>query len=80
VLLDHAVKIFAPAAANAAGPAPSWNDWTQIPVWAQASVFKLYNAGILRGRSPQEFAPFVFLTRGESAAAVNRLLEVIRQA
>ena len=80
VLLDHAVKIFAPAAANAAGPAPSWDDWTQIPVWAQASVFKLYNAGILRGRSPQEFAPFVFLTRGESAAAVNRLLEVIRQA
>ncbi len=79
VLLGHAVQIFAPPATNITDLAPSWDDWTQVPVWAQASVFKLYNAGILKGGTPQEFAPLVFLTRGESAAAVNRLLEVIRQ-
>ena len=79
VLLDHALKIFASGANSTSDLAPS-DDWTQIPAWAQTPVSQLYNAGILKGRTPQEFAPFVFLTRGESAAAVNRLLDVFRQA
>ncbi len=80
VLLDHALKIFASAADNTSDLAPSWDDWAQIPAWAQASVSNLYGAGIMKGETPQEFAPLVFLTRGETAAAVNRLLEVFRQA
>jgi hypothetical protein len=79
VLLDHAMTIFTSGAGNTAERAPSWGDWAQIPAWAQQSVFQLYNAGILKGRSLQEYAPFAFLTRGESAAAVNRLLEIIRK-
>jgi len=80
VLLDQALRIFAPGSDNTSDLAPSWDDWAQIPAWAQAPVSNLYDAGILKGETPQEFAPLVFLTRGEAAAAVNRLLEVFRQA
>jgi len=80
VLLDNALNIFDSGADNNSDLVPSWNDWAQIPVWAQSSVTQLFRVGILKGRTPQEFDPFVFLTRGESAAAVNHLLELFRQA
>jgi hypothetical protein len=79
VLLDNALNIFASGADNNSDLVPSWDDWAQIPAWAQASVSQLFKAGILKGRTPQEFAPYVFLARGESAAVVNHLLEVFRQ-
>ncbi len=79
VLLDKALQLFTPNAGHASSLTPSWDDWAQIPAWAQASVSQLYNAGIIAGRTPQEFAPSGFLTRGEAAAAVNHLLEGFRQ-
>ena len=80
VLLDQALKIFASGAGNTSDLVPSWDDWGQIPAWARTPVIQLYSAGILKGETPQEFAPLLFLTRGQSAAAVDRLLEVFRQA
>jgi hypothetical protein len=79
VLLDQALRIYDPGAGNTSGLAPSWEDWAQIPAWAQAPAADLNSAGILEGRTPQEFAPLVFLTRGEAAAAINRILEIFRQ-
>ena len=79
VLLDKALRIFAPAADQASSLAPPWDDWIEIPAWAQEPVSRLYHAGIIAGRPPQEFAPFDFLTRGEAAVAVNKLLENFRQ-
>ncbi|NPV28802.1 MAG: S8 family serine peptidase [Firmicutes bacterium] len=57
---------------------PAWQDWPQIPAWAQEAAAQAFQAGVLRGRSAQAFAPTAPLTRAEAAAAVSRLLEALR--
>jgi hypothetical protein len=80
VFLDQALRIFACDTGNNSFLPPPWDDWTKIPVWAQTPVSQLFNAGVLAGRTPQEFAPLDSLKRGEAATAISRILEIFRQA
>lgn len=78
-LLDHTLEAFTPAAENTPPLAPPWEDWALVPDWARPTTARLLDAKIFAGRTLREFVPFAPLKRGEAAAAINRLLEYIRQ-
>lgn len=56
-------------------PSLPQQDREQIPTWARQAAEHVFQAGIMRGRTLETFDPKAVMTRAESAAAVNRLLE-----
>ncbi|MDH7576595.1 MAG: S-layer homology domain-containing protein [Bacillota bacterium] len=81
VLLARVLDLFVPELNKRKEPqqsVPPWQDWAQVPGWAQEAVACAFQAGITRGRTPESFAPAAPFTRAEAAVAVSRLLEVLR--
>lgn len=80
VLLGRALAVFAPqrGAGDQEGALPPWDDWAQVPIWAQAAAAESFAVGLLQGRTPDAFVPAAPLRRAEAAVAVNRLLATLR--
>jgi subtilisin family serine protease len=65
------LELPAPAAAQTA----PYTDWPLIPAWSRDAVVRACAAGLMRGRPADRFAPAADLTRAETAAVLNRLLQ-----
>lgn len=61
---------------EAENPAPVYADAGKIPAWARQSVALAGQAGLMRGRPGNRFEPNDNITRAETAAVMNRLLEL----
>ncbi len=79
VVLDKALQVFDPGVEKQAVLQPGWQDWLQIPSWAQLSAARVFTAGIMSGVTSGEFSPNALLKRGEAAVVIDRLLEELRQ-
>ncbi|MDG0792386.1 S-layer homology domain-containing protein [Cohnella ginsengisoli] len=53
---------------------PAFADRDQIPNWARASVAAAVEAGIVRGKTGNRFAPADVAKRAEAVAAIMNLL------
>lgn len=49
-------------------------DWSNVSSWARQDVSIARELGLLGGQSDNRFAPGAYITRAETAAALNRLL------
>ena len=45
--------------------------------WAKDSILKLYEKGIIEGYPDGSFKPYHFITRGEMAEVINRLIDLL---
>lgn len=52
---------------------PPYRDWAEVPDRAREAVARLYESGIMRGRSNGLFAPLAPVTRAEAAVIFYRL-------
>ncbi|WP_165608141.1 S8 family serine peptidase [Desulfoscipio geothermicus] len=58
---------------------PDYKDWQIVAAWAREDVSKSHALGLLSGRPGNLFAPGAYITRAETAAALNRLLDLLTQ-
>ncbi|MBF7081561.1 S8 family serine peptidase [Desulfallas sp. Bu1-1] len=62
---------------DAKNPSPNYRDAGGIPGWARTSVDTAGQAGLLGGRAGHKFEPQANITRAETAAVLNRLLNQV---
>lgn len=56
---------------------PHYADWDKVPNWARESVSMSDALGLLSGKPGNLFDPGNYITRAETAAALNRLLDSV---
>ncbi|MDD4237575.1 MAG: S-layer homology domain-containing protein [Desulfotomaculaceae bacterium] len=52
-------------------------DGTEVPEWASGEIAPAIKAGLINGKDDGELAPAAFSTRGEAAAVLKRLTDMI---
>ncbi|MDG0810425.1 S-layer homology domain-containing protein [Cohnella rhizosphaerae] len=58
---------------------PAFADSAQIPNWAKAPVAAAVEAGIVRGKTGNRFAPVEIAKRAEAVAAMMNLLQELEK-
>ncbi|WP_157833476.1 S-layer homology domain-containing protein [Desulfotruncus alcoholivorax] len=56
---------------------PDYADWDKVSSWARKSVSMSRSLGLLSGKPGNLFAPGSYITRAETVAALNRLLDSV---
>ena len=58
--------------------APAFADMTDIPVWAQNSLYALNDLGILKGTGSNTISPKSTLTKAQTAQIIFKMLEIVK--
>lgn len=77
VMIARAYELVAGKAADAASGAPTFADSGSIHGWASGAVALAIEAGIMQGKSTDQFAPSHLATRAEAAVVIGRMLQVL---
>ncbi|XID92703.1 RICIN domain-containing protein [Paenibacillaceae bacterium WGS1546] len=78
VMLAEALKLTGSQVSQGGASASFGHDGDRIPVWAESSVETLLQAGVMRGKTADSFAPADAATRAEAVVALKRLLQAAR--
>ncbi|MEK0316498.1 Ig-like domain-containing protein [Cohnella sp. 56] len=55
----------------------SFADANDIPAWAKAAVASAQQAGLMKGKEGNQFAPLASVTRAEAAVLIMRMIELL---
>jgi subtilisin family serine protease len=77
-ILIHSCVSVGMALPQPTAPAP-YSDWYLIPEWGRSAVAQAHTAGLMFGLPDDRFAPAAALSRAETAAILNRLLQNLEQ-
>lgn len=74
VMIVRAYEHLKGSKSSSESAASSFNDHTLIRDWAKSAASTAEQAGLIKGRSNQQFAPQATMTRAESAQVISNLL------